>query len=151
MTTTFTGGTFESATGGPAAGNQAMDPVTWDATIRPTFPDFNNIINIESIESAGVDQRGYYRRNALPRKHPSEFYKSFGTEAEAARFRDQLNLAPARAVTVTMTQAGITIGPNVMRITQPRALLINGQLAGIGLSTASTSFTVRFTCILEGF
>ena len=151
MTTTFANGTFESAEGGPGAGNQKMDPITWDATVSPKFPDFNNVVNVEEIAAMGVDQRAYFRTNALPRRHKGRFYKSFATLAEAQRMRDQLNLSPARALTVTMTQAGITIGPKIMRITQPRAQVINGQLSGVGLSTSSTSFTLMFTCMLEGF
>ena len=151
MTTTFANGTYESAEGGPGAGNQTMDPITWDATVSPTFPDFNNVVNVQEISSMGVDQRAYFRTNALPRKHQGRFYKSFATQAEANRVRDQLNLSAARALTVTMTQAGVTIGPKNMRITQPRAQVVNGQLSGVGLSTSSTSFTLMFTCMLEGF
>ena len=151
MTTTFASGTYESATGGPGAGNQTMEPIVWDATISPTFPDFNNVINVQEIVSTGVDQRAYFRNNALPRKQQGLFYKSFATQAEANTIRDQLNLSTARAITVTMVQAGVTIGPKVMRITQPRAQVVNGQLAGVGLTTASTSFTLVFRCMLEGF
>jgi len=149
--TTFANGTFESAEGGPGAGNQTMGPITWDATTKPTFPDFNKVINIRPIVSAGVDRRSYFRENALPRKQPGKFYKTFATQAEANRLRDQLNLSPARALTVTMTQAGVTIGPKIMTITEPLARVVNSQLAGKDLSTASNSFTLIFTCMLEGF